>query len=99
MFANYAELRKLHAVADVLAAETGWPPLYDVDQLGRNEVPVRAANFIDDMYVAWELSRKTVRKIKGARSFDTNTLFHNAVRARTEAVMGELMRLRTEEVD
>ncbi|KAF8250695.1 proline iminopeptidase [Wilcoxina mikolae CBS 423.85] len=99
MFSNYHELSKFRPVAEVLAKEKEWPPLYDVDQLKKNEVPVYTANFIDDMYVAWDLSMETVRTIKGARSYDTNVLHHNAVRVRTDGVMGELWRLRNGEVD
>jgi len=99
MFADYAELAKFREVADRLARYTEWPALYDVDQLRRNEVPVYAANFIDDMYVAYDLSRQTAATIRGARSFDTNVLMHNAVRAKTWAVMGELWKLRGGEVD
>lgn len=99
MFSSYAELGKFRAVAELLAQETDWPQLYDKEQLARNTVPVYAANFINDMYVAWDLARETVAAIKGARSFDSNVLQHNAVRTRTEAVMGELWRLKSGEMD
>jgi hypothetical protein len=99
MFSNYHALSKFKPVADLLAKDTAWPPLYDVEQLKKNQVPVYAANYIDDMYVAWELSRETVATINNARSFDTNALQHNAVRARNEAVMRELWSLKTGEVD
>ena len=100
MFNDYHELSKLRGAAELLAQEADWPALYDEEQLRqRNAVPVYAANFVDDMYVAWPLSRNTLATIKGARSFDTNVLQHNAVRARTENVMGELWRLRSGEID
>jgi hypothetical protein len=99
MFSNYHELSKFKPVADLLAKDTAWPPLYDIEQLKKNEVPVYAANYIEDMYVSWELSRATLATINNARSFDTNILFHNAVRARNETVMRELWSLKTGEVD
>lgn len=99
MFSNYHELSKFKSVAELLAKDTAWPPLYDLEQLKRNQVPVYAANYIDDMYVAWELSRATVAMINNARSFDTNVLYHNAVRTRNEAVMKELWTLKTGELD
>jgi hypothetical protein len=99
MFSDYSELTKFREVAGLLAKDKDWPDLYDIEQLKKNEVPVFAANFIDDMYVSWELSRETVKTIKGARSFDTNSLYHNAVRNRTETVMNELWRLRSGEKD
>jgi hypothetical protein len=49
MFDNSPELEKLGAVADVIAKYTDWPKLYDEWQLARNEVPLYAATFVDDM--------------------------------------------------
>ncbi|RUP50190.1 Alpha/Beta hydrolase protein [Jimgerdemannia flammicorona] len=40
MFDDYAELRPLKAVAELLAQYDGWTPLYDIAQLRRNTVPV-----------------------------------------------------------
>jgi len=99
MFIDYSELSKFHELVEPLALERAWPSLYNICQLKKNEVPVYAANFIDDMYVAYDLSRETVATIQGARCFDTNMLQHNAVRAKTWAVMGELWKLRGGEVD
>ena len=41
MFEDYAGLRPLREVAELLAAEERWPVLYDPAQLARNTVPVR----------------------------------------------------------
>ena len=72
MFADYAELRPLAQVAGMLAKEKDWPALYDLDQLAKNEVPVAAATYVEDMYVDYELSKETKEKIRGCQQWITN---------------------------
>ncbi|KAI5778551.1 Alpha/Beta hydrolase protein, partial [Geopyxis carbonaria] len=96
---SFAALRPFQQVAQRLAECTDWPQLYDVEQLRKNEVPVYAANYIEDMYVDFELASETIRTIRGAKVFETNVLMHNAVRAKTEVVMAELWKLKVGEVD
>lgn len=57
LFENSPELEKLAAVSDILAKYSEWPELYDERQLARNEVPLYAATFVDDMYVNFELAQ------------------------------------------
>ena len=47
MFEDYACLRPYKAAADLLAARTDWPALYDVDVLEHNKVPVAAATYLE----------------------------------------------------
>ncbi|PWW74197.1 alpha/beta-hydrolase [Tuber magnatum] len=98
-FEDYAEVSKLEFVARILAEDAEWPSLYCENALAKNEVPVYAATYMEDMYVDYTHARRTAGKIRGAKEFVTNTLMHNAVRARNETVMGELWRLRSGEVD
>lgn len=49
LFDAYPELRDLQEVAEILARYEDWPKLYDLEQLGRNEVPVYAAVYIGDL--------------------------------------------------
>lgn len=49
LFDLFPELEKLKDVANILAKYSGWPDLYDEWQLARNEVPLYAATFVDDM--------------------------------------------------
>ncbi len=51
MFEDYAGLRPLRDVAELLASEERWPALYDPAQLTRNTVPCVAAIYAEDMYV------------------------------------------------
>jgi hypothetical protein len=50
-FDTMPELESLRSVADIIAQYSGWPELYDEWQLARNEVPLYATTYVDDMYV------------------------------------------------
>lgn len=62
MFEVYPELFSLWPVADILAQTSDWPNPYDEAQLAKNEVPVYAATFMEDMYVDFGLAQETVQK-------------------------------------
>lgn len=99
-FENCPELARIAAAARILAATTDWDEeLYDVAQLGRNEVPVYAASYIDDMYVDFGLARETAALVKGIKVLETNSFYHDAVRSRSDEVIGQLFRLRDDSID
>ncbi|OIW34859.1 alpha/beta-hydrolase [Coniochaeta ligniaria NRRL 30616] len=98
-FDTFPELVELKDAAGLLAKYDEWEELYDEDALRKNEVPVYAASFVEDMYVDFDLARETARKVKGIRVYETNGLYHNAVRARSEEVLAELCRLRDDPKD
>ena len=99
MFDVYPELKKLKAVGEGLAQVEDWPMLYDEEQLEKNDVPVYAAVYVDDMYVDYDLSLETAAKIKGCKTYITNALFHNALRAKSDDVLKELFALRDDLID
>jgi hypothetical protein len=99
MFECYPELTKLKAVGHLLAEEKDWPKLYDEEQLKKNEVPTYAAVYLDDMYVDFDLSMETARTIKGCKPFITNSMYHNAVGAKTSDVLNELFARRDDVMD
>lgn len=43
MFDDFAHLRPLKGAAEILAQDSTWGVLYDLDQLAKNEVKVSAA--------------------------------------------------------
>ncbi|RBQ87249.1 hypothetical protein VDGD_04283 [Verticillium dahliae] len=96
---THPELRLLKPAADLLAAHAEWPALYDLDQLRRNDVPVYAASYVDDMYVDSRIARETAAAVRGCKVFETNTMYHNAMRAKTGEVLGELFKLRDNTID
>ncbi|KAF2685839.1 proline iminopeptidase [Lentithecium fluviatile CBS 122367] len=99
MFDVYPELKKLKAVSEALAQEKDWPMLYDEEQLAKNEVPVYAAVYVDDMYVDYDLSMETAGKIKGCKTYITNAMYHNAVRAKSDDVLKEVFAMRDDVID
>lgn len=98
-FDTFPELMGMKEAAELLAKYDEWEELYDEEVLGWNEVPVYAASFIEDMYVDFELARETARKIHGIRVYETNGLYHNALRARADEVLEALFRLRDDPID
>lgn len=99
MFECYPELKKLKTIGHMLAEEKDWPALYDVEQLKKNEVPTYAAVYLDDMYVDFDLSMETARTIKGCKPFVTNSMYHNAIGAKTDDVLKEVFAMRDDVVD
>ncbi|KAK4174959.1 Alpha/Beta hydrolase protein [Triangularia setosa] len=99
-FDTYPTLRSLKPAAEALAKNSDWAEdLYDEEQLRRNEVPVYAVSYIDDMYVDIEAARETAALVKGIKVHETNQLHHNAVRAKGDEVLGMLFRLRDDSLD
>ena len=99
LFQTFPGLERLRHVAIRLAHYDGWPMLYDEFQLRQNTVPVYAASFVHDMYVDFGLARETAAKIRGCKVFETNIMYHNAVRAKTAEVWEALMQLRQDTID
>ncbi|KAF2970865.1 hypothetical protein GQX73_g2698 [Xylaria multiplex] len=97
-FETCSELIKMKETAHILANYDEWPSLYDIEQLGKNEVPVYAASY-NDMYVDASLARVTASRIKGIKVFETNVLFHSALRSKPDEVFRELLALRDDTID
>ncbi|GAB7365575.1 hypothetical protein MBLNU230_g6647t1 [Neophaeotheca triangularis] len=93
-FDTYPELIPLKNVANRLATIDDWSPIYDQEQLARNEVPVYAAVYLDDLYVDYEYSKDTAKLVKGTQTWETNEFSHSGLRTNTEAVLTALFNLR-----
>lgn len=91
MLEDYARLRPLKEAAQILAEKADWPRLYDRGRLSRNEVPVAAAVYHDDMYVDRALSRETADAIAGARVWITNEHEHCGLRVGGADLVGRLI--------
>ncbi|MCP2268327.1 alpha/beta hydrolase fold [Actinokineospora diospyrosa] len=91
LFDTDPALAPFRETAHLLAHERTWPELYDVDRLRANEVPVAAAVYHDDMYVARELSLETARTIAGARPWLTAEYEHDGLRVSDGAVLDRLI--------
>jgi len=86
-------LRPLRETAELLAARTDWPVLYDTERLAANEVPVAAAVYHDDMYVDTGHALRTASSIKGLRTWVTSEYEHDGVRAGGPHVLDRLLAL------
>lgn len=91
-------LRPLRDTAELLAARTDWPPLYDRERLAANEVPVAAAVYHDDMYVDTGHSLLTARAVRGLRTWVTDEYEHDGVRASGPRVVDRLLGLARQEL-
>ncbi|MGW8568628.1 alpha/beta fold hydrolase [Isoptericola sp. NPDC055881] len=80
MFEQVAALRPFRPAAVALAARDGWDDLYDLDVLARNEVPLEAAVYHDDMFVDGDLSLDTAAHVGNARAWVTNEFEHDGLR-------------------
>lgn len=92
MWEDYSALRSHREVADILA-DHQWPRLYDADRLRRNEVPVAATIYVNDLYVERDFAEETAATIRGIRTWETDEFEHNGLRADGERVLGRLIDL------
>ncbi|CAG8949644.1 hypothetical protein HYFRA_00007878 [Hymenoscyphus fraxineus] len=99
LFDAFPELEKLAPVAEILAQYTDWPELYDEWQLARNTVSLYAATFIEDMYVNYDLAQDTANMVQNCRQVKTNTMYHDAIRSKTDEVLSQLFALRDDSLD
>jgi pimeloyl-ACP methyl ester carboxylesterase len=90
MWDDYAGLRGHKGAAELLA-ERRWPRLYDPERLARNEVPVAATVYVDDVYVERAFAEETARRVQGLRAWITNEAAHDGLRADGERILGRLL--------
>ncbi|MFJ9905517.1 alpha/beta fold hydrolase [Streptomyces sp. NPDC101152] len=98
MFDCDPALRPLRETAELLAARTDWPSLYDPARLAANQVPVAAAVYHDDMYVDTGHALQTARAVQGLRTWVTDEFEHDGVRAGGPRVLDRLLALARDEV-
>ena len=94
MFEDVRALRPFRGGAEILAAYDDWGPLYDLDRLAANEVPVLSIVYFDDMYVDSGLQLDTARRVGNVRAWVTNEFEHDGIGADGPRVLGRLMDMR-----
>jgi hypothetical protein len=92
MWDEYGGLRD-HKAAAMLLADHPWPKLYDASVLARNEVPVAATIYVNDLYVERAFAEETAAAIRGLRPWITNEYEHGALRNDGERVLDRLIDL------
>ncbi|MER7845575.1 alpha/beta fold hydrolase [Kitasatospora sp. NPDC096077] len=93
MFETDPALRPLKETAELLAARTDWPDLYDPARLADNTVPVVATVYHDDMCVDTAHSLETARAVRGLRVWVTNEWEHDGLRVSGGKVMDRLIKM------
>ncbi|NEG54706.1 alpha/beta fold hydrolase [Bifidobacterium platyrrhinorum] len=79
MFEQEAALRPFKAAMDVLMEDTRFGVIYDEAQLARNEVPLQAAVYFDDMYVDSGLQLDTLSRVGNSHYWTTNEFEHDGL--------------------
>ncbi|KAJ6782079.1 hypothetical protein PWT90_03157 [Aphanocladium album] len=98
-FESYPELAGLREVAEKLATASDWEPLYNPEQLRKNEVPAYCVSYVDDMFVDYGYATDTANLVKNSKVFATNALYHNGIRAGSAEVFKQLFNLREDCLD
>ncbi|ORY84482.1 alpha/beta-hydrolase [Protomyces lactucae-debilis] len=93
MFDDYAGLRPFKDVAFELAKRQDWTPLYNLEQLQKNRVPIVTAIYIDDMFVHLDAGLATAKHIGNCKELITNRWLHNALRHEPHELLGYLFGL------
>ncbi|KAK8938861.1 hypothetical protein KSP39_PZI011063 [Platanthera zijinensis] len=91
MFDEFHALKPFKEAAHLLAEKEDWPSVYDVKALNRNQVPVAAAVYFEDMYVNFNLAMETASEIAGIRLWVTNEYMHSGLRDSGSQVFDQLM--------
>ncbi|KAF8178757.1 alpha/beta-hydrolase [Pholiota molesta] len=94
MFEDYANLRPLKGVAELLAKYDSWPDLYDLEQLARNKVKVSAATYIE-----YGRAQDTAAAVANLKQFITNQYFHSGLRVDPGTIIKNLLALSKREYD
>jgi len=80
MFEEWASLRPFRAAAEAIATQVSWTPLYDVDRLRANRVPVVGTVYWNDPYVERGLALETAELLGNCEVWITNEHEHQAYR-------------------
>lgn len=89
LFEQDPALFPLRDCAELLAADTTWPALYNVDVLAANTVPVAAAVYAEDLYVDYTQSVHTAELVRNLRAWVTNEHAHDGLKTQAQ-VFGRL---------
>jgi hypothetical protein len=89
-FEDDSRLAPYAEAAEILASRV-WPRLYDAAALAAVDVPCAAAVYAEDAYVDRVFSEQTARLVPTMRTWVTNELEHNGLRADGDRVLDRLI--------
>lgn len=79
MFEEIRSLRAFRSGAEALAARQDYAPLYDLDRLASNDIPVSAIIYHDDLYVDAGISITTAAAVGNLEHWITNEYEHDGI--------------------
>jgi len=85
-------LKPFKRAANILADKSDWPILYDENNLRKNNVPIAAAVYTNDMYVDREFSMNLAKIIPNISVWETEIFEHNALRSNGKKVLDSLFK-------
>ena len=97
-FEQFTNLKPLKHAAHLIAEKTDWPMLYDIDKLIKNQVPVAAAIYSEDMFVEMSYSLETAAQINNLKYWLTSEYEHNGIRMDGEHILDKLIALNRGEI-
>ena len=92
MLDNYKMLKPFKRAANILADKSDWPILYDENNLRKNNVPIAAAVYTNDMYVDRKYSMDLAKIIPNISVWETEIFEHNALRSNGKKVLDSLFK-------
>ena len=95
-FDEIASLRPFRDAALALHEREDHPELYDVGRLAKNEVPVAAAMYYDDMFVPIEFAEATRDAVPNMHLWITNEFEHDGLRQDPDIVRTLITRVEQE---
>jgi hypothetical protein len=98
MFEQQFCLQPLQAAAELVAARSDWPALYDAKRLGECQAKVAAVVYHDDMYVDATASLETAAAVKGLRAWVTNEYEHDGAYMDGKRVFDRLVKMASGEL-
>lgn len=72
-------LRPMTRATELLAAYRNWGPLYDLEQLAANTVPVAALVYTDDVFVDRDLSLAAAEKVRNLSVWESDQWHHDGI--------------------
>lgn len=91
MFEQFNNLKPLQKAAELLANKKDWANLYQVDKLAKNQVPVAAAIYSEDMFVEMQYSLETAASVGNLKYWLTSEYEHNGIRMDGEHILDRLI--------
>lgn len=92
MLDYYKMLNPFKRAANILADKSDWSILYDENNLRKNNVPIAAAVYTNDMYVDREYSMDLAKIIPNISVWETEIFEHNALRSNGKKVLDLLFK-------